>query len=143
MRITLLLVLIACSGSSSDQGVAVEVSEAVRTKPTVDRTIAHIDVKGLKAKIDAGESIQLVDVRNIEEQLTGMVPGALSIPLHEYTPSMPPISTTDPKVPIYFICESGARSTKAAEMTSQAGFLTVNVDGGTAAWREAGFILAK
>lgn len=143
MRILLSCLLFSACGGSSQSEVLVEVGRSSAVAPTVDRSIAHIDVAGLKALYDAGETPQLVDVRNVEEQLTGMVPGAVSMPLHEFSPAMPPISTTDPKKPIYFICESGSRSLKAAEMTSQAGFVAVNVDGGTSAWRLAGYPISK
>ena len=41
--------------------------------------------------------------------------------------------------PVYFICQSGGRSAKAAEAFQSAGFDNVlSVEGGTAAWERAG-----
>ena len=95
----------------------------------------------IRDSLDAGETIHLVDVRTEQEMSTGMIAGAVPMPLQDYTPTAPPVSTTPKDVPIFFVCESGRRSLTAATGTAQAGYTVVNVEGGTAAWREAGFPL--
>ena len=107
MRFFIAMLLgLGCASSSGPSGVTVEVSRTEATEATVQRDIARIDVEGLKQKIDAGELVRVVDVRGPEEQMTGMVPGAISMPLGDFSPATPPVSTTDPAEPIFFICEA-------------------------------------
>jgi len=40
-----------------------------------------ISVEELKARLDAGESPRMIDVREDEEVAQGMIPGALHLPL--------------------------------------------------------------
>jgi phage shock protein E len=142
MRVLLLLVLAACNGAASPTPESRhEVVSSGPVTPTVNRQVARISVQDLKARMDAGETIRLVDVRTEREMATGMILGAVPMPLEDYTPTAPPVSTTPKDEPIFFVCESGRRSLTAAMGTAQAGYTVVNVEGGTAAWRDAGFPL--
>lgn len=137
-----LLALLACNGSSPPSAESThEVVSSKSVTPSVNRSVARTTVQDLKARMDAGEVVRLVDVRTEREMETGMILGAVPMPLEDYTPTAPPVSTTPPDVPIFFVCESGKRSLVAAEATAEAGYTAVQVDGGTAAWREAGFPL--
>lgn len=73
---------------------------------------------------------QLVDVRSRAElDWVGRIPGATEIELRSY-PSMQPnpgflnqlAGQVDKKLPVLFICRSGARSNQAAAMASQSDF---------------------
>ena len=85
-----------------------------------------------------GESTLLIDVRTPEEFKNGRVPGARLVPMTELTPSHPAIVSHPKAEPIYLICHSGGRSARAADTLATAGFRTVNVLGGTAAWVKSG-----
>ncbi|MEM6468868.1 MAG: rhodanese-like domain-containing protein [Planctomycetota bacterium] len=85
-------------------------------------------------------AIHLVDVRMPTEFREVHAEGAVNVPLDSLNPS-----AIDEKFgkaenkPIYVICKSGGRSTKAAQQFLDAGVdRVVNVEGGTDAWIEAG-----
>lgn len=73
---------------------------------------------------------QLVDVRTRAElDWVGRIPGATEIELRSY-PGLQPnpeflqqlSQQTDQKLPVLFICRSGARSSQAAAVATEAGF---------------------
>lgn len=79
---------------------------------------------------------QFIDVRTPEEYAAGHAARAVNIPLDTLDQNMDRIEKNEP---VYFICESGNRSKKAAEKLKEAGYNNViSVAGGTAAWKEAG-----
>lgn len=147
MHTLLFLVLAACSGSSSTEAPEPETRVSRPVPPTVDRTRATIGVEALKARIDAGETVRIVDVRMESELAGGVIPGAVAMPLGEYTPTAPPVSTTPKDEPIYFVAgdipDKDARAQRAAEITAAAGFTAVEVAGGIAAWQAAGYPLEQ
>jgi rhodanese-related sulfurtransferase len=77
----------------------------------------------------------LVDVREVDEFISGHVPGALNIPLSELTDRVGDV----PVAPeVHIICQAGGRSLRACEFLSGldhfAGTEFVNVAGGTGMW---------
>lgn len=100
--------------------------------------VASVSVQELKAKLDAKESLVLVDVRQPEEfTQDGHVAGAKLIPL----PMLGMRLSELPKdKPLFVICLSGSRSKVACDMLVRQGFSNVtNVVGGMGAWYRAGF----
>lgn len=99
-------------------------------------TPAAISVRDLKAKLDARESIVLIDVRQPEEFKSGHVAGARSLPLPTLASHLDDL-TKD--AAIYCICLSGGRSSSACDLLQRQGFTNVtNVVGGMGAWQQAG-----
>jgi rhodanese-related sulfurtransferase len=91
------------------------------------------------------EPVELIDVRTPEEFRDRRVASARSVPLdsRELLDIMhaPGSATEQPR---YFICEMGGRSAWACAAFMAAGHPNViNVDGGTAAWAEAGLPTAS
>ena len=81
------------------------------------------------------DSIALIDVREADEYESGHVPGAVNIPLSDFTNRIDEI----PKKLVYFICRSGGRSMQACEICVDFGLTNVkNVAGGTIGWISAG-----
>lgn len=99
---------------------------------------ATISVADLKARIDAGEELLLLDVRTPEEYTQdGHIAGSTLIPLPELAQQMGSLQKDQP---IACICRSGNRSLTACEQLAQAGFTNlVNIDGGMRAWASAGY----
>jgi adenylyltransferase/sulfurtransferase len=93
----------------------------------------EISAKELKARMDAGEEIQLIDVRQREEFEFARIPGAKLIPLGEL---MSRASELDPSREAILHCKMGGRSAKAIEMLRQAGYTgkLTNLTGGITAW---------
>ncbi len=79
---------------------------------------------------DAG-TLQLVDVREPHEWVTGRLPGSLHVPLATLPQRLAELPTDKTLV---FICAAGARSMAACRFAAQAGRATVNLDGGLHAW---------
>ena len=77
----------------------------------------------------------IIDVRTPVEFAEVHVPQALNIPLDE----LKPVVLQLPKdQPVYLLCRSGQRATKAADKFLKAGFLQpIVVVGGTLAWIDA------
>ncbi|MGI8808541.1 MAG: rhodanese-like domain-containing protein [Acidimicrobiales bacterium] len=83
----------------------------------------------------AGGPVPLVDVRQPEEYEAGHVPGAKLIPMADVVARVGEIPDEGP---VYVICQTGARSQRAADYYRNLGIDAYNVAGGTKAWVEAG-----
>jgi rhodanese-related sulfurtransferase len=96
----------------------------------------NITVEQLKAKMDAGEKIHLVDVREPDEYKEFNI-GGLLVPLGKIQ-SMQADELEDLKNEELIVhCRSGKRSVTACLFLETMGFTnTVNVEGGVLAWQE-------
>jgi rhodanese-related sulfurtransferase len=96
------------------------------------KTITVVELQKILA---AQPSSPLVDVRTPVEFAEVHVPQARSVPLDELKPG----SLQLPKdQPVYLLCRSGQRATKAAEKFAKEGFSQpVVIAGGSQAWIEA------
>lgn len=95
----------------------------------------EITVQELKEKMDAGEDIELIDVRQPDEYQKAKIEGAKLIPLPEIIQRMDEI---DNSKPIVVHCKMGGRSAKAIEFLQAAGFEgdMSNLVGGITAWSD-------
>jgi sulfur-carrier protein adenylyltransferase/sulfurtransferase len=95
--------------------------------------IEEISATELKSRIDAGEDIQLIDVRQPDENAFARIPGAKLIPLGDVLRRMNEINPARETV---IHCKMGGRSAKAIELLKQAGFSgeLKNLKGGITAW---------
>ena len=99
----------------------------------VKNGIPQISVKELKRRIDAGEDVQLIDVREPYEYQIAQIGGKL-IPQNDVANRLAEIDR-DREVVVH--CRSGARSQRIAEFLKQAGYPNVvNVAGGILAWSD-------
>ena len=85
----------------------------------------------LLQKIDAGEEISIIDVRESDEVATGIIPGAKHIALGQIENNMDQIDKT---VPHYIVCKAGGRSAMACEILEGNGFEVTNIAGGMMDW---------
>jgi rhodanese-related sulfurtransferase len=95
-----------------------------------------ISVEALKAKMDAGEKINLIDVREPHEHEAYNIGGIL-LPLGK----VQGLETDDidhlKNETVYVYCRSGNRSGQACLMLEPYGFKDIiNVSGGMLAWQE-------
>jgi adenylyltransferase/sulfurtransferase len=107
-------------------------SEAIRPDGVV---IEEISPRELKERIDRGDSLVLVDVRERFEGLLADLPdlGQLRIPVKEVPFRA---SELDPDAQIVMYCRSGPRSAWATERLLEMGFKRVlNLRGGILGWR--------
>ena len=96
-----------------------------------------------KKRLDAGERMILVDVREESEWARGHVPGAIHIGKgvieRDVEKKIP-----DKDAPIVLYCGGGFRSALAADNLQKMGYRNViSMDGGWRGWTEAGYPIAK
>ena len=110
-------------------GIAPESQE----ETTVKNGIPQLTVKELKARIDAGEDVYLIDVREPYEYQIAQIGGKL-IPQNEVPQRLAEI---DRDREVIVQCRSGARSQRIAEYLKQSGYpRVVNLAGGILAWSD-------
>jgi len=99
----------------------------------VKNGIPQLTVKELKRRIDAGEDVQLIDVREPFEYQIAQIGGKL-IPLNDVPNRLAEI---DRDREVIVQCKSGGRSQRIAEFLAQAGYPSVvNLAGGILAWSD-------
>ena len=88
-------------------------------------------------QIIKSDSVQLVDVRKLNEFREGHIPGAIHIDV--LTPSFlsNALAKLDKKRPCAVYCRSGKRSAMAATLLAKDGFTVTNLSGGIIAWTDA------
>lgn len=88
--------------------------------------------KDLAARLAAGESFVLLDVREAEELAICALPGVTHVPLGELSVRH---AELDPDAPTVCICHHGVRSAHAAAGLARLGFERVfNLVGGVERW---------
>jgi len=96
------------------------------------KTISPVELQKI---LNAQPSSPVIDVRTPVEFAEVHVPQARNFPLDELKPSSLQLQKDQP---IYLLCRSGQRATKAADKFTKDGFAQpVVVEGGTLAWIEA------
>ncbi len=103
--------------------------------------INEIDADELKARLDAGDDIELLDIRSAAELAQGVLPNAEHVPMHLIPLRINDFSK-DKDIVLY--CRSGARSYHACSYLAQQGITNViNLRGGIIAWARHGFEIAR
>ena len=91
-----------------------------------------ISPKELRARLDKGDQLVLLDVRDQWEYDLAKLPGSILIPLATLPQSM---AKLDREAEIVAICHHGMRSADATNFLLQQGFASVkNLVGGIDAW---------
>jgi adenylyltransferase/sulfurtransferase len=96
-------------------------------------TMPEISVTELKQRLDNGEDIQIIDVREANELAVAKMPGTIHIPLGQVVSRM---SEIDPNRETVVHCKMGGRSARAIDALKRAGFTgnLTNLHGGITAW---------
>jgi rhodanese-related sulfurtransferase len=107
---------------------------------TNDAQLQEIDAQTLKQWLE-DNAVTLVDVRETAEYAAERIPGAKLHPLSQFDPQkLRPVEGN----PLVLYCQSGNRSTKAAQQCVEAGFNSVvHLHGGIPAWKSAGYAVEK
>lgn len=95
--------------------------------------IPEITASELKQRLDSGEDIQIIDVREAHEVAIAAIPNSTHIPLGQVLNRM---SEIDPNRETVVHCKMGGRSFKAIEALKRSGFSgnLLNLKGGILAW---------
>lgn len=94
--------------------------------------IKEITTAELEEKLNKGENIELVDVRENEEVAQGMIPGAKHIRMNDIPENLNYFSKDKEYI---FICRSGMRSENVCHYLQDQGFKVVNMVGGMLNWK--------
>ena len=105
------------------------ITQQPETKPTME----EITATELKQRLDKGDDIQIIDVREPHEYQIGQIPDSHLIPLGQVLTRMDEI---DPNRETVVHCKMGGRSAKAIDALQRAGFTgrLINLKGGITAW---------
>lgn len=91
-----------------------------------------ITVDEVRQRLERGEALNLIDVREAEEVAEGMIPGAKHIPLGDLPDRLQEIEQNGE---IIMVCRSGNRSGRACEYLESLGIKGVrNMTGGMLAY---------
>jgi rhodanese-related sulfurtransferase len=93
----------------------------------------EISATELKRRLDNGEGIQIIDVREANEVAVAKIPNSIHIPLAQVLNRM---SEIDPARETVVHCKLGGRSARAIEALKRSGFRgnLLNLTGGITAW---------
>ena len=107
--------------------------------------MATITATALYELLQDNSSQNVIDVRTHVEFAEVHVPAAKSVPLDSLKPeTLHESQSFSLDKPVYILCRSGQRATKAADQLAKAGHPnSVIVEGGTLAWIEAGLPVAR
>jgi adenylyltransferase/sulfurtransferase len=95
--------------------------------------VPEITVRELKEKLDNGQNVSVLDVREPHEYEVANI-GARLIPLGELPERLVELDRNDT---LAVHCKTGGRSARAVQLLKEAGFQNVyNVEGGITAWSE-------
>lgn len=100
----------------------------------------------LYAKKIAGEEVVIIDVRSLPEYEDFHIEDAILQPITEFDPdtTIKYLRSLGHKLDhVYVTCATGKRATRACEFLKSANFENaILIEGGTAAWEEAGLPIA-
>ena len=98
--------------------------------------IKEIEAPELARRLEAGEDVRVIDVREMREIGAGTIPGAEAMPMASIPVRMNELERNRDLV---FICRSGARSAQVCMFLQQQGFDNViNLRHGIMGWAGSG-----
>jgi molybdopterin/thiamine biosynthesis adenylyltransferase/rhodanese-related sulfurtransferase len=106
---------------------------------TVRKTTKEVSLEELKRRIEAGEKMVLLDVREKEENRAGYIPGSVSIP-RGFLEIQVEGRIPDKSAKIVAYCAGGTRSALAAKTLQELGYTNVETaNPGFVRWKDLGF----
>ena len=95
--------------------------------------VPEVTATELKQRLDSGDDIQIIDVREPNEVAIARIPNSIHIPLAQVVNRM---SEIDPVRETVVHCKMGGRSARAIEALRRSGFTgkLSNLKGGIIAW---------
>ncbi|KYD27625.1 rhodanese-like domain-containing protein [Parageobacillus toebii] len=93
--------------------------------------IKEITAAEVKEKLERGEKLNLVDVREDEEVALGMIPGAKHIKMGEIPSRLDEFNKEEEYI---FVCRSGRRSENVCRYLQELGYNVRNMVGGMLEW---------
>jgi len=132
-----IVVLMDVATAQKARGLTVDMEDTVQGKafkvdnPNAPEPVRQMDPAELKARLDAGDAVHLVDVRPADERARASIDGLLVLEGE----GMARVEALPKDEPLVFYCHTGQRSQAAAEHFRLQGFTRVyNLAGGVDAW---------
>ena len=91
-----------------------------------------IHVDELQERLEAGEALHVVDVREQDEYDAGHIPNVRLLPMSEIGERYTELQEGET---YYLICKAGGRSENVGRFLEQYGYDVVNVEGGMMNWK--------
>lgn len=87
--------------------------------------------KEVEILLDGGKTLNIIDVREVDEVAAGKIPGAANIPLGLVEFRMHELDKAKEYI---MVCRSGGRSGRVTQFLENYGFNVINMAGGMLAW---------
>lgn len=85
----------------------------------------------VKQLLESGKSLNLIDVREVDEVKEGKIPGVVNIPLGLLEARMHELDKSKEYI---MVCRSGGRSGCATQFLESWGYQVINMSGGMLEW---------
>lgn len=133
--IILVLLAIAAAGWYMTHNT-MDSSTSTSTSTSGSAQIQTLSPQDAKAKMDSGEALTIVDVREPDEYAGGHIPNAVNISLGTITGTANGTvkGLPDKSAAIMVYCRTGKRSRKAAEKLVSLGYTQIMDIGGITSW---------
>lgn len=90
-----------------------------------------ISTEEVQRKLENGEQLNIIDVREVDEYLSGHIPSSINMPLSLLEFRVNELSKDKPYV---IVCLAGGRSAQATMFLESKGYDATNMTGGMSAW---------
>jgi|SRR5690606_4079704 len=91
----------------------------------------QLTAKEVETLLSEGTTLNIIDVREVDEVAAGRIPGSVNIPLGLIEFRM---NELDKSKEYVMVCRSGGRSGRASQFLEGQGFKVINMEGGMLAW---------
>jgi len=99
--------------------------------------VPEIPPETVARRCAAGPPVQIIDVRTAAEFANGHIGGAVHVPVHTLSASLPTLAL-DPHIEVIVVCKTAHRSIPAVRLLEAAGFAAKQLEGGMDRWRRRG-----
>lgn len=100
----------------------------------------NIQTLDLKRRLEAGETIQIIDVRSPGEYAAGHIPFAVNMPLEQVDSRLDDLRQ---HTPVVLVCQSGRRAELCAQQIKHHRSDLLLLEGGTDAWQGQGLPMVQ
>ncbi len=100
----------------------------------------NIQTSDLKRRLEAGETLQIIDVRSPGEYASGHIPFAVNMPLEQVDSRLDDLRE---HTPVVLVCQSGRRAEMCAQQIKHHRSDLLLLEGGTDAWLEQGLPIVQ
>lgn len=91
----------------------------------------NISASEVQQKLESGERLNIIDVREVDEYQSGHIPGSQNVPLSLLEFRVNELSKDTPYI---IVCLAGGRSAQATMFLASRGYDVTNMTGGMKEW---------